>query len=543
MPRYFYLKSGNLEFPQAYYVANPNKTDEKEKQNKNRIKALMLKVAKNLTLDEATEKNNAVILGEEVKGEVKKNENNTCLNCDKDITLDEIKKICIDDKGKCLVSDLSMITAALPHLNKYRKKVGINTCVRKAHFLAQISQESKFYDLQENFNWYWKPLIDTFSSYFNQFDSREAKETEAKRLGRANLPKNPGLTIEQQIKLANAIYGKTHPNGKLHINPDDGWKYSGKGFKQITWKSNYIALEKYFNANMKIDNEADVDWTDGENPYKLKNNAKDAIVSALAFWGKNNINSVANENNAKSVEKVTKKINPNLKGLTERKQYFKNAVKVLKVDSCLKGSAIDIEKGTVVIVSGTDTKKEKDPAQNIYWVMYKTSVYKDISLQTFKKLQSSKKLPEPDFITYLSRDTHQTYSKRLGSFKHSDKRFGQYNEIPPGEYFLVPGLAGQSYKIYVIDSESKSAADANGISGIDGKRGGVAIHQYCPRFSVGCFTFNSGKSTTPITNFLNQIPDLELNDDKPVRFIVEERKVIESTWDDPKKGTKKWTGI
>ena len=60
-------------------------------------------------------------------------------------------------------------------------------------------------------------------------------------------------------------------------------------------------------------------------------------------------------------------------------------------------------------------------------------------------------LPEPDYSTYLSRDTHQTYSKKQGSFKHSDKRFGQYNEIPPGEYFLVPGLAGQSYKIYVID--------------------------------------------------------------------------------------------
>jgi hypothetical protein len=175
--------------------------------------------------------------------------------------------------------------------------------------------------------------------------------------------------------------------------------------------------------------------------------------------------------------------------------------------------------------------------------MYKTSVYKDMSLQTFKKLQTSKKLPEADFITYLSRDTHQTYSKKQGSFKHSDKRFGQYNEIPPGEYFLVPGLAGQTYQIYVIDAENKGASDANGIAGVDGNRGGVALHQYCPRFSVGCFTFNSGKSTAPITNFIKQIPDLELNDGRPVRFIVEERKVTESTWDDPKKGTKKWTGI
>ncbi|MCV9926104.1 hypothetical protein OIU83_00430 [Flavobacterium sp. LS1R49] len=477
------------------------------------------------------------------KEEKKDEKKGTCPNCDKDITLDEIKKICVDSKGNCLIDNETMIKAALPHLNKYRKKVGINTCVRKAHFLSQIAEESKFYSLQENFNWYWKPLIGTFSSYFIQFNSKDEKETEAKRLGRANEAKTPGLTLDQQIKLANAIYGKTHPNGKLHVNSGDGWLYSGKGFKQITWKSNYQELEKYFNANMKIDNESDVDWTDGDNPYKLKNNAKDAMTSALAFWGKNNINSVANENNVQAVEKVTKKINTALKGLEGRKKYFKNAVDVLKVNNCQKGSSINIDKGTVIIVSGKDTKKEKDPAQNIYWVMYKTSVYKDMSLQTYKKLLTSKKLPEPDHVTYLSRDTHQTYSKKKGSFKHSDKRFGQYNEIPPGEYFLVPGLPGQTYKIYVIDSESKTASDENGISGVDGPRGGVALHQYCPRFSVGCFTFNCGTSTSAVTNFINEIPDLVLNDGRPVRFIVEERKVTESTWDDAKKGTKKWTGI
>lgn len=436
-----------------------------------------------------------------------------------------------------------MITAALPYLNKYRKKVGINTCIRKAHFLAQISQESKFYSLQENLNWYWESLIGTFSSYFDQFITKEAKEAEAKRLGRANISKTPGLTIDQQIKLANAIYGKTHKNGSLHLNSGDGWLYSGKGFKQITWKSNYIELEKYFNSEMKIDGEADINWTDGDNPSKLKNNAKDAIVSALAFWGKNNINTFANENSAKSVEKVTKKINPALKGLEERKGYFNKAVNVLKVNDCIKGSEVGTEEGTVILVSGKDTKKERDPAQNIYWVMYKTTVYKNMSLEKFKKLKASKKLPDPDFTTYLSRDTHQTYSKKLGSLKHSDKRYGQYNEIPPGEYFLVPGVAGQTYKIYVIDSESKGASAANGIDGIDGARGGVALHHYCPRFSVGCFTFNSGTDTAPVTRFINEIPDLKLKDDRPVRFIVEERKVVESTWNDSNKGTKKWIGI
>ncbi|PBI82733.1 hypothetical protein BSF41_47310 [Flavobacterium sp. ACN2] len=467
----------------------------------------------------------------------------SCLNCDKDITLDDIKKICVDKRNNCLIEDETMIRAALPYLNIYRKKVGINTCIRKAHFLAQISQESKFYSLQENFNWYWEKLIGEFSSYFNQFQTRREKETEAKRLGRINLAPTPGLTLNQQIKLANAIYGHTHPLGRLHVNPGDGWLYSGKGFKQITWKENYQNLARYFNTHMKVDNEPDVDWTDGDNPYKLKNNPKDAITSALAYWGKYNINSVANENSSDAVTNVTVKINAKKSGLTERQRYFKNAISILKVNLCKSGEEIKIEEGTVVVVSGTDKKRERDPAQNIYWMMYKTSVYQNMSLDTYKKLKASNELPLPDYTTYLSRDTHQVRSSNGAIFRHSIKRFGQYNEIPPGEYFLVPGLDGQKYRIYVIDSESKIASSSNGIDGIDGERGGIALHQYCPRFSVGCFTFNSGRNTTPIQNFINNIPDLVLEDNRPVRFIVESRDVEELVWENDTYGTKKWKGI
>uniref|UniRef100_UPI004047AB90 glycoside hydrolase family 19 protein n=1 Tax=Flavobacterium sp. TaxID=239 RepID=UPI004047AB90 len=468
----------------------------------------------------------------------KKKEEKGCPNCDKDITLAQIKAICVDLKGNCLVKEDKMIKEALPYLNKYRKKVGINTCVRKAHFLAQLSQESKFYDLEEGFNYYWESLISTFSA-FTTTEGRKKAKLWGRKIKDRNILGYETVSKENEENISNWAYKDKNLN--KNFSSGDGSKYRGRGFKQITWKSNYKSLSEYFNSCMKINEESNVDW---ETNYKdLTYKPKDAIVSALAYWGKNNINSVANENNSKSVEKVTKKINSVLKGLIERKQFFKNAVEILKVNTCLKGSEIEIENGTVIIVSGTDTKKEKDPAQNIYWVMYKTDIYKDMSLETYKKLKKNKKLPNPDYTTYLSRDTHQTYSKKLGALKHSDKRFGQYNEIQPGEYFLVPNVSGQTYKVYVIDSESKSASSANGIEGVDGDRGGVAIHQYCPRFSVGCFTFNSGKNTTPVTNFINQLSDLEINDEKPVRFIVEERKVIETKWDNIKKGTKKWTGI
>jgi predicted chitinase len=472
-----------------------------------------------------------------------KPETGKCPNCEKDITLEQIKSICVSKKNKngsetCLIKDDSLIKAALPFLNSYRKKADINTCITKAHFIAQLCQESKFYDLQEAFR-YRDPerMRKLFFSYFKQFGSLEKQRAEAKRLSDLSLDSKNWKTV------ANAIYGKTHPNGKNNTDKDDGWRYSGKGFKQITWRDNYLNIQK----TAKNIFEKNVTWVDNDNPYKLVNSSEDSMLSALAFWKRGNISGKATEISDEAVTNVTSLVNPALVGLDERKRFFKKAVEILQVDKCKPKGKVNNgkEDGTVVVVSGTDTKIENDAFKptEFSWKMYKTSVYKNMSLSTYYNLEKNNKLPEADYVTYLSRDTHQTSTSKGKILKHSDKRFGTYNEIPPGEYYLVPGVSGQKYKIYVIDSESKSAAAENGIDGPDGTRGGVALHHYTPRFSVGCFTFNSGKDTSPVQKLIDNLPDLPLNDKKPVRFIVKERKVKESTWTNSSFGTKKWTGI
>ncbi|WP_159473451.1 glycoside hydrolase family 19 protein [Chryseobacterium sp. 18068] len=470
-------------------------------------------------------------------------EDGKCPRCKDDITLEQIKKICVSKKNKnnveaCLIKNDTFIKAALPFLNQYRKKADINTCLTKAHFISQICQETKFYDLQEGFKYTnSERMRKLFYSYFKQFGDLEKQRAEAKRLSDLSLNSKNWKTV------ANAIYGKTHPNGKNNTDKDDGWRYSGKGYKQITWRDNYSNIQK----TAKNVFGKDVIWLDNDNPYKLINVQEDAILSALAFWKRNNISSVATEISDKAVTNVTSLVNPALAGLDERKRYFKKAVEILQVDKCKPKGEINVsnEDGTVVIVSGTDTKVEKDAFKptEYSWIMYKTSVYKNMSLKTYYDLEKGNKLPEADYVTYLSRDTHQTSTSKGDILIHSDKRFGKYNEIPPGEYYLVPGVSGQKYKIYVIDSESKSAAAENGIDGPDGSRGGVALHHYCPRFSVGCFTFNSGKDSTPVQTLIDNLPDLPINDKKPVRFIIQERKVKESTWNNSNHGTKKWTGI
>ena len=472
-----------------------------------------------------------------------KSKEGKCPNCETDITLGQIKAICVSKKNKkgietCLVEDDKFIKESLPYLNEYRKKVGINTCISKAHFLAQISQESKFFELQERFK-YSNPerMRKLFYSYFKQFGNLSNQTKEAERLSKISFNR------DQWPEVANAIYGKTHPLGKKHTLADDGWRYSGKGFKQITWKENYENLETYTKSKFGLN----VNWVNKENPFKLKLQSLDAMVSALAYWGYKKIDDLAKENSEDCVKLVTSKINPKLEGLDERIRFYNKAVEILQVNKCKpqKKTSQSNEKGTVVIVSGTETKIEKDPYKpsEFSWVMYKTSVFQNMSLNTYYDLEKSNKLPEADYTTYLSRDTHQTSTSKGDILQHSDKRFGKYNEIPPGEYFLVPGVTGQKYKIYVIDSESKSAAAENGIDGPDGSRGGVALHHYCPRFSVGCFTFNSGKDKTPVQNLIDNLPDLPTGDKKPVHFIVQPRKVKETTWNNSNFGTKKWIGI
>ncbi|MBP4136751.1 PAAR-like protein [Flavobacterium geliluteum] len=325
------------------------------------FKNTALIVAKGILTEEAIENCTVpVVVDLEMAELVKADSKKLCPNCDNDITLTEIKAICVgkkDNNGaeKCLIDNDTIISAALPFLNQYRKKVGINTCVRKAHFLAQICQETKFYDLQEKFTYrYSERMRKIFDSYFSTFGVLENQQAEARRLSSLSLNESNAQEV------ASAIYGPTHPLGKEHTNPNDGWRYSGKGFKQITWKENYRNIQKYFNKSMKIDNEPDVLWLDDDNPYKLKNNAKDAITSALAFWGWKNINAVTNGSTDDNVELVTKIINSKKEGLEERQRFFKKAVEVLKVKECKPGLNLAID------VNQTYDKKYQADSKTAY---------------------------------------------------------------------------------------------------------------------------------------------------------------------------------
>ena len=169
--------------------------------------------------------------------------------------------------------------------NKYKTILDnyhINTPLRLAHFFAQIHHESNLKPISENLNYSAKGLLSTFSKYFN-----------------AN---TANLNARKPENIANIVYANRMGNNGVN----DGWKYRGRGFIQITGKDNYTMLSK----------DTRIDYLN--NPDLLLNEA-DAMISALWFWNKNKLNTYADKDDVKG---LTKRINGGYNGLDHRTELL-----------------------------------------------------------------------------------------------------------------------------------------------------------------------------------------------------------------------------
>lgn len=165
------------------------------------------------------------------------------------------------------------------------KKNGLDTRLRKAHFLAQIEHESGLKPIGENLNYSINGLMNTFSKYFPNVNvaSEYARSPE---------------------KIANKVYANRMGNGDE--DSGDGWRYRGRGFIQLTGKDNYTDLSK----------DTGIDYVN--HPDLLFNEA-DAMIAALWFWTKRNLNKYADQNN---IKEVTRRINGGYNGLDHRKKLL-----------------------------------------------------------------------------------------------------------------------------------------------------------------------------------------------------------------------------
>lgn len=166
----------------------------------------------------------------------------------------------------------------------------INTPRRIAAFLAQCAHESGgFTRLVENLNYSAEALMRVWPKRFPTMEI-------AMRYNR-----NPE-------KIANSVYASRMGNGPEESG--EGWKYRGRGLKQLTGKSNYVACGKGLGIDLVADPE-------------LLVSPGFAALSAGWFWKTNNCSPLAD---AKEFELLTKRINGGLIGLADRKARYERAL-------------------------------------------------------------------------------------------------------------------------------------------------------------------------------------------------------------------------
>lgn len=178
----------------------------------------------------------------------------------------------------------------------------INTPQRIAGFLAQTSHESGGYTmLTENLNYRAATLAACWPNRFAEMVNKKPKK-DAKG---ALIPTKVAFAIEKKPELiANLVYSNRMGNGTAESG--DGWKYRGRGLKQLTGKDNYKRCGEALGVDLVA------------NPDLLLEPIF-AARSAGWFWKVNNLSSFADNADIKG---MTKKINGGYIGLEQRQALY-----------------------------------------------------------------------------------------------------------------------------------------------------------------------------------------------------------------------------
>ena len=160
----------------------------------------------------------------------------------------------------------------------------INSINKLSNFLAQCAHESgNFKFVTENLNYSAEGLLKIFPKYF----SKETAEIAARK---------PEM-------IANIVYSNRMGNGDKASG--DGWKYRGRGYIQLTGKTNYSQFGNYIGVDMVKTPDLIVE--------------KYALTSAAWYFEVRKLWSIADKGiDDETIKTLTKLINGGHNGLDDR---------------------------------------------------------------------------------------------------------------------------------------------------------------------------------------------------------------------------------
>ena len=176
------------------------------------------------------------------------------------------------------------------------KKFNITNNLRLAHFLSQCAHESgNFKSINENLNYSADGLRKIFGKYF------------------------PGNLAEsyakQPEKIASRVYGGRMGNGDESTK--EGYKFRGRGYIQLTGKSNYTKFTQFIGEDCV------------SNPDLVS--TKFPLASAAFFFDSNKLWSICDKgSDDTTVTLLTKRVNGGTHGLDDRLEKFKKYYNLLK---------------------------------------------------------------------------------------------------------------------------------------------------------------------------------------------------------------------
>lgn len=183
-------------------------------------------------------------------------------------------------------------------LNEYAPKYEINTPLRAAHFLAQVTHECDGFLIKEESYKYNKARIkEIFGRYF------------------------PGEVPDKYVR-SKLLFDRTYADrmGNGNEASGDGSKFRGRGAVQLTGRESYRNYSNWYKKNFN----EDVDFE--ANPDLLYTSYKYSLLSAIWEYcvDKKNLNGYADKDDIKT---ITKRINGGLNGFSERKSKLAIAKK------------------------------------------------------------------------------------------------------------------------------------------------------------------------------------------------------------------------